>query len=567
MTEPNRCAAIYARVSTQQQSQLSTLDQIRKCREYAAAHEMQVRPEHIFVDEAVSGVGYDRAALMRMMEAAVSPSHPFAAILVDDTSRLSRNTEDALGIFRRLNFAGVQLVAVSQGIDSDDDQAQVLVTVHGLVDSLYVKELSKKVHRGMEGLALRGLSTGGRCFGYDTVAVGEGTSKRLVVNKSEAAIVHRIFEMSASGVSLKKIVAALNSERIPPPQPRQGKHFATWCPTAIHEMLKRELYIGRVVWNRSRFVKRPGTNCRVRRARPQSEWKFADREDLRIVSDALWQAVLERRETIKAAYQGHGNGGGWLSRAATSPYLFSGLLKCGTCGGNLVIVTGSKGRNRRYGCSQHFYRGTCSNSMTERQAWLEEKLLADLQEQVLKPEVVDFTIDEFGRQLKAELGKVSGDVAKMRRRKAELEEELRRYAEAIGSGGNMPALIEAMKNRQAELDAIANKLLSTEAGSIDAQLAEIREFVTSRITDLRGLLSKSVVLARAEVLKHVREIQMVPQTDASDPHYEARGEWNLLGEDVRQDSVSGRQIGLVAGVRAVPSLTLPFRSNLTSIAA
>ena len=549
MTEPTRCAAVYARISTDKQSQLSTTDQIRKCREYAAAHEMQIRPEHIFVDEAVSGVGSDRAALMRMMDAAVSPSHPFAAILVDDTSRLSRNTEDALGIFRRLNFAGVQLVAVSQGIDSDDDQADVLLTVHGMVDSLYVKELAKKLHRGMEGLALRGLSTGGRCFGYDTVAVGEGTSKRLVVNEAEAAIVRRIFEMSASGEALKKIVAALNGERIPPPRPRRGKRFATWCPTAIWEMLRRELYIGRVVWNRSRFVKRPGTNCRVRRARPQSEWKFSDRPDLRIVSDALWQAVSERRETIKAAYSGHGSGGGWLSRAATSPYLFSGLLKCGTCGGNLVIVTGSKGRNRRYGCSQHYYRRTCANGMTERQEWLEEKLLADLQEQVLKPEVVDFTVDEFGRQLKAELGKVSDDLAKMRQRKAELEEELRRYAEAIGSGGNMPALVDAMKNRQAELDAITNRLLSTQPDSIEAQLAEIREFVTSRITDLRGLLSKSVVLARAEVLKHVREIQMVPHVSESDPHYEAQGEWNLLGEDSGQN----RQMGLVAGVGFEPT--------------
>ena len=77
------------------------------------------------------------------------------------------------------------------------------------------------------------------------------------------------------------------------------------------------------------------------------------------------------------------------------------------------------------------------------------------------------------------LEKVSGDIAKMRQRKTELGEELRRYAEAIGSGGNMPALIGAMKNRQAELDAITNTLLSTQPDSIDAQLAEIREFVTS----------------------------------------------------------------------------------------
>src|ERR1700723_2605886 len=85
---------------------------------------------------------------------AVSPTRPFDVILLDDSSRLARNTKDALGIFQRLNFAGIRLIAVSQGIDSDNEQAHVLVTVHGMVDSLYVKELAKKTHRGLEGFLL-----------------------------------------------------------------------------------------------------------------------------------------------------------------------------------------------------------------------------------------------------------------------------------------------------------------------------------------------------------------------------------------------------------------------------
>ncbi|MFZ0634682.1 MAG: recombinase family protein, partial [Candidatus Acidiferrales bacterium] len=259
-----RCAAIYARVSTDKQSQLSTADQIRKCREYAAARGLVVSDDHIYVDEAVSGVGIDRAALGRMMDAAVSPSRPFDAVLVDDTSRLTRSTKDALWIFERLNFAGVQLVAVSQGIDSDDDQAQVLVTVHGLVDSLYVKELAKKTHRGLEGLVLRGLHAGGRCFGFTAVASGAGSSKRLTINESEAVIVRRIFELSAGGVSQKAIAKKLNAECVQAPRPRAGRR-PTWCPTAIRAMLKREIYKGEVVWNRSKFEKVPGTNKRRRK--------------------------------------------------------------------------------------------------------------------------------------------------------------------------------------------------------------------------------------------------------------------------------------------------------------
>ena len=554
MTEPSRCAAIYARISTDKQSKTSLLDQIRKCREYAEAHRLTVLDEHVFIDEGLSGVGADRAEFQRMMDAALSPSHPFAALLVDDTSRLSRNTEDALSTYRRLEFARVQLVAVSQGITSENEQADVFLTVHGMVDSLYVKELAKKVHRGLEGLALRGLSTGGRCFGYDAIPVGAGTSKQLAVNESEAAVVRRIFEMSAAGVSLKRIVAVLNAERVPPPRPRNGRR-ASWCPTAVREMLRRELYRGRVIWNRSRFVKRPGTNRRVCRPRPESEWKITERPELRIVSDQLWHAVVARIEKFKTVYAGRGNGG-LLTRAATSPYLFSGILKCAECGGNLVIISGNKGRHRRYGCANYFYRKTCSNALTERQEWLEEKLLSGLQEQVLKPEVVEFAIAEFGRALKADLGNLSGELARMRDRKRELEEEMARYAEAIGAGGNMPALIAAMKARQSELDAITDRLLSTEPGSIDAKLGEIRTFVTSRIADLRTLLSKDVALARAEVIKHVREIEMTPQMDG-EPHYEAHGDWDLLGETV--DRQPWRQVGMVAGVGFEPTASGPAR--------
>ena len=172
-----RCAAIYARVSTEMQSRASIDDQIRKCRQYSETHGLNVLEEHIYREEALSGVGADRPALKRILQLALSVASPFAAILVDDTSRLSRTTEDALSIFKRLNFAGVELIAVSQGISSDHEQSEMLVTLHGLMDSQYVRELAKKTHRGMERRALRGLHTGGRIFGYDAVSLGEGAGK------------------------------------------------------------------------------------------------------------------------------------------------------------------------------------------------------------------------------------------------------------------------------------------------------------------------------------------------------------------------------------------------------
>jgi len=72
------------------QSRASIDDQIRKCRQYAEAHSLQVLEEHIYREEALSGVGADRPALKRVLQFALSVTPPFTAVLVDDTSRLSR---------------------------------------------------------------------------------------------------------------------------------------------------------------------------------------------------------------------------------------------------------------------------------------------------------------------------------------------------------------------------------------------------------------------------------------------------------------------------------------------
>jgi len=239
MTSIEQCA-VYARVSSDRQNPLSPSDQVRKCREYADANELTVLVEHVYMDEGISGVGSDRPAFQRLLNIALSPGRPFDTILVDDTSRLSRNQAQVMIVIEKLKFAGIRVIFISQGIDTQSEQSDVQVTFHGLVDSLYVKELAKKTHRGLESCAISGLHTGGRCYGYTAVAVGDRESKRLVINESEAAVVRRIFEMFASSVSLKKIAKILNSECVPAPRSK-SKNRGTWCPTAIRAMLKREL--------------------------------------------------------------------------------------------------------------------------------------------------------------------------------------------------------------------------------------------------------------------------------------------------------------------------------------
>jgi DNA invertase Pin-like site-specific DNA recombinase len=510
MNRTTRRASIYARISTDKQNPLSPADQERKCREYAERNGIIVLDGHVYVDE-LSGVGMDRPFLQKLLRAAFSPARPFDVILVDDTSRLSRSTEGVLSIYRKLNFAGMQLIAVSQNIDSLHDQAETLITVHGLIDSTYIRELAKKTHRGSESAVLRGLHVGGSCFGYKTEPAGEaGTgSKRLVIDEAQARIVQRSFEMSDTGYSLKGIARKLNEEHA------AGRR--NWCPTGIRSMLKRELYKGEMVWNRMKFEKVPETNKRRAKLRDESEWIHIQRPELAIVSVELWSRVQDRLNFFGRRCS-EGRRRGLLSRSVTSPYLFSGLLKCGQCGANLIVGTGGGKRMRdgsripahpKYVCANYFNRGTCGNDLYIRRDVLEERLLGRLQSELLQPEVIDYAIAEFGRQLRAALSNMSSDLATLRRRKEQLEKEIRRFTDAVARGGPLDSLVREIAKRESELKAITNRLISTSATSIEGQLQEIRQFVTAGISDLRALLRVSVgqylrYLTKAEVARRVQ---------------------------------------------------------------
>ena len=554
MMQTNRCA-VYARVSTDKQSRLSPADQTRKCKEYADANGLHVLDEHVYVDEGLSGVGSDRPSFQKLLQTAYSPARPFDTILVDDTSRFSRSLPEAMSIMENLRFRGLRVIFVSQGIDTHSEQADVQMTVHGLVDSLYVKELAKKTHRGLEGLVLRGLHSGGRCYGYSAVPAGEGESKRYVINEQEARVVKRIFEMSARGVSLKKIAKTLNREGIRPPRSRSGRPN-TWCPTAVRGMLKRELYKGERIWNKSEFRKVPGTNKRRSRPRHENQWKRIRQPELAIVSEALWDEVQTRLKSF-ADKCGRDRITGLLPRSFTNDHLFSGLLKCSRCGGNMVISTGGgTHRHPKYACSNRVNRGTCTNDLYIRRDKLEEGLLHNLQTELMQPEVLEFAMDEFGRQLSSELKNVSAELAQMRQRKEKLEGEIHKFMAAIAENGHSKAMLEEIAIRERELASLTDRLLAATPDSIHARVEETRRFVKEGISNLRELLNENAPLAKAELHRHLDSVVMTPSNHGKEWHYIAEGDWDLLGVD--SSLASKRQplnwrLEMVAGVGFEPT--------------
>lgn len=336
--------AAYARYSSDQQRDASLDDQLRNCRRYC---EREGWPEPTaYTDAAMSGSRSDRPGYRALL----AEAHQFDVVLVDDLSRLSRDSAESAMAVRRLKFAGVRLIGVSDGVDTARRSHKADVGLRGLMSELYLDDLADKTHRGLSGRALAGASAGGLPYGYRVAGVGQ-----RAIDAAQAAVVRRIYRDYLAGLSPREIAAALNAENIP--APRQSR----WVNTAIHGDVRRgigilanPIYAGKQLWNRSHWIKHPETGRRIRQERPSSEWIITDQPELAIVDRATWDAVQSRLSgrTIKRERSG--------GPGRSPKRLLSGILRCPDCGGPVVVVD-----RYRYGCNRAKASGAtaCGNRL------------------------------------------------------------------------------------------------------------------------------------------------------------------------------------------------------------
>ncbi len=542
MTETAARCAVYARYSSEKQNPLTVDQQIRKCREHASSHSLRVLDAYIFADEAITGATDDRAGLRALLSAARETPRPFDCILIDDTSRLSRRQADSLRIHDELQFLGVRVIFVAQGIDTNSEQAGILVGVHGIVDELYLKELAKRTFRGVEQLALNGLHTGGRVFGYRRVPIESSTERdshgrpviagvRLEVDPNQAATVRKIFERYAGGDSLKRIAIDLNDEGVLSPQPQKGRVSRSWCPSSVRHILHNERYRGIVIWAKTRKLRSPLTGKRIYRRRPQSEWRQREIPEQRIVSADLWEATRRRMQIVEKLYDCGPGKRPRLGRTAGSPYLFTGLLECADCHGSITIVSGQwKTRSEsRYGCSMHAYRGdrVCKNNLLIARSALEKQLLVGLQEKVMCPDVIDYTFARFEEELARSMNRQSSETVSARRQLQKIELEIRNCTRAIASDGLSSFLRTRLASEAAELETqhrdLTEKLAAPRAMKL--RLRDTRRFVETRLQNLQPMFGGEPSLVRAAIARHVAKITLKPVRKS----YIASGVWDWLG--------------------------------------
>ena len=468
-------AAIYARYSTDMQSAASIEDQIRVCRERVEQERWTYCAS--YSDRAASGASRLRRNYQALLEDARRGA--FDIVVAEALDRLSRDQEDVAHLFKHLSFAGIKLFTLSEG-----EISEIHIGLSGTMGALYVKQLAEKTRRGLRGRVEQGRSGGGRSFGYDIVSTGHaderGQAGELRINSAEAEIVRRIFKLYCDGVSPREIAKTLNREQVP------GPWGGPWGPSTINGNVQRctgilnnELYLGRMLWNRLRYVKDPSTGKRRSKPNPRTAWVIGQVPHLRIVSQDLWEAAKTRQQAVtRETRPSRGRQEFWKHQRPR--YLLSGLMKCGVCGASYT-----KHGQSRFACAAFHDRGTCDNRLTIRGDEVEAAILDGLKSRLMSADL----FEEFAREFTAEINRQrmteAASLDATRRELDRLDLQITRLVDAVANGADAKALNDRIKELEGARPGLEARLANAgfDQPLLHPSLAKVYRDKVERLTE------------------------------------------------------------------------------------
>jgi site-specific DNA recombinase len=295
------------------------------------------------------------------------------------------------------------------------------------------------------------------------------------------------------------------------------------------------------VWNTTTWQKDPDTGKRRIVKRPETEWVRHMIPELRVIDEGLSARVQARHEAAARAganiREGIRRAG---HKAGCNPvYLFSSLLRCGMCGGPMVI-TGGQGKWKSYGCATRKEGGphACSNGLTAKLPVVEARLLQRIKEDLFTDDVAAEIERRYARALARQPKPVTNG-----KRIAELRAEIENLTDAIASGAlrSSKALAARLAAAEGELERLMAHQQSA-SGRVVKMPAQIVERFRRMVANLEAWLTRDVHKARTALRQIVGdETPVVPHE--SGKHLVAR-----LGLETQAlVAAGGSQIFMVAG--------------------
>jgi len=323
-----RMAAIYARVSSEQQREENTIaSQTAALIEFAQSHDLEVPAEWVFEDEGFSGATLERPGLERVRDLAAE-GH-IQVVLAYSPDRLSRKYAYQILLMEEFARQGVETLFVKapQGDSAED---QLLVQFQGMIAEYERAQILERSRRGKRHRAQTGEVSVmcGAPYGYRYMRKTVETPAAYIVEENEARVVQRVYEMyTAEGLSIAEITRRLNAEGI-----QTRKKSPRWERSVVWAMLRNPAYCGTACFGKTRVssrtrVLRPQRrrgvttpNMTAGHERPREEWieipvpALVSEEAFARTQELLQEnRIRSRRRTIE-------------------PSVVQGLVGCAKCG-------------------------------------------------------------------------------------------------------------------------------------------------------------------------------------------------------------------------------------------
>lgn len=382
MKQPNIYnAGLYLRLSKddgqdQESSSIQTQKEMltRYCRENG------IVIGDYYIDDGWSGTNFERPNFKRMI--ADIEDGKINCVITKDLSRLGRNYLES-GAYIEIFFPehNVRYIAINDNVDTLKSATLEITPFRNLLNDMYAKDISNKVRSALLTRQKQGKFIGDKApYGY---MKDPADKNHLIIDERYAPVVRRIFEMSKSGMGIGRISKQLRMEKIPRPSTVAAEvissydRFITddklydWSNGSVMDILSNPVYAGHM-----RGQKRPKVSMKSsKRANNGATGAFIiENCHEPIIDPKEWELVQRliksrRHESTGTKYDN----------------IFSGLLKCDTCGHSLTSTHANRRKRPElidnYAYQRNYYRLRGKEVCTHH--WLEarnlhEAILADI---------------------------------------------------------------------------------------------------------------------------------------------------------------------------------------------
>ena len=443
-------AALYIRVSTDKQEELSPDSQKRLLLEYAKSHNMIVAEEHIYMENGISGRKADkRPKFQQMIAAAKSDEHPFDVILVWKFSRFARNQEESI-VYKSMlrNKCHVDVVSISEPL-IEGPFGGLIERIIEWMDEFYSIRLSGDVMRGMTENALRGAYQCRPPLGY-RIPHHKATPE---IVPEEADVVRMIFDKYVNErISIYALTRYLNSLGL---KTNHGKPFEK---RSVEYILQNPGYAGDIRWNR--------VNNETKEIKDPSEWIIRPGHHPAIISKELF---LEAQKRYQAEYRPKN-----AKPVEVTKHWLSGVLKCSACGRSLsscVVHRKTAPDTFVFQC-YGYLKGKCTHNCRVKEEEIGPTVIAALEDAIQRGNVT-YTVKRMQSKDKGknkELDTLKKNLERLAQKEARAREA---YMDGIDTKEDYRQNKERLQQERAELEGLIMQLeQEPQEASDDAQMID-----------------------------------------------------------------------------------------------